>query len=293
MKKMPNRISTGFTLIELLVVIAIIAILASILFPVFAQAREKARGISCLSNLKQLGTAYRMYMQDYDEMVVPDYEYVNGAQNGYTQILWYPDIMNAYTKSAAVYICPDRAWLDSPNSPDPWTRDSARAWLPPGKGPGFQDLTFSYSVNNSWSCCGLTPSVDYPTLNSPEGWTGDTLGRYFPYPTDSAFDQQATYITFFDSDEMQTWAAAYPQAHAGSQVWEGFDIYTDNKGGAQQPIDPAICASCGTHQYGSVRKDHSGGFNAVFMDGHGKWMRQSKIENWAARLHGVNWSWNQ
>src|SRR5437763_9221105 len=57
----------GFTLIELLVVIAIIAILAAILFPVFAQAREKARTIACASNLKNLGTAVLMYAQDYDE----------------------------------------------------------------------------------------------------------------------------------------------------------------------------------------------------------------------------------
>jgi prepilin-type N-terminal cleavage/methylation domain-containing protein/prepilin-type processing-associated H-X9-DG protein len=59
--------NAGFTLIELLVVIAIIAILAAILFPVFAQAREKARAISCLSNCKQMGTALMMYVQDYDE----------------------------------------------------------------------------------------------------------------------------------------------------------------------------------------------------------------------------------
>src|SRR5205809_4417491 len=57
----------AFTLIELLVVIAIIAILAAILFPVFARAREKARQISCLSNLKNIGTATLMYLQDYDE----------------------------------------------------------------------------------------------------------------------------------------------------------------------------------------------------------------------------------
>ena len=64
----------GFTLIELLVVIAIIAILAAILFPVFAQARQKARMTSCLSNLKQLGTGLMMYVQDYDETLTPHFD---------------------------------------------------------------------------------------------------------------------------------------------------------------------------------------------------------------------------
>src|SRR5437762_11676423 len=64
---MSTRRKSGFTLIELLVVIAIIAILAAILFPVFAQAREKARGIACMNNMKQIGTAISLYVGDNDD----------------------------------------------------------------------------------------------------------------------------------------------------------------------------------------------------------------------------------
>ncbi len=78
--RLPSR--KGFTLIELLVVIAIIAILAAILFPVFAQAREKARAISCLSNEKQMGTALMMYAQDYDEGFPTWSEYFYCTSNG-------------------------------------------------------------------------------------------------------------------------------------------------------------------------------------------------------------------
>src|SRR6266568_2256491 len=68
-----DRNMRGFTLIELLVVIAIIAILAAILFPVFAQARDKARSTACLSNTKQMALAFAMYTNDYDELMVKDY----------------------------------------------------------------------------------------------------------------------------------------------------------------------------------------------------------------------------
>ncbi len=85
----------GFTLIELLVVIAIIAILAAILFPVFARAREKARQTSCLSNLKQLGLAAQMYAQDYDERITIGWEASSpGTHDGMWYWRWQPYINN-------------------------------------------------------------------------------------------------------------------------------------------------------------------------------------------------------
>lgn len=90
----------GFTLIELLVVIAIIAILAAILFPVFAQAREKARAITCLSNMKQISLAYIMYSQDADEEGPGGYATAANGSGWATQEF-------AYVKSTGAYMCPD------------------------------------------------------------------------------------------------------------------------------------------------------------------------------------------
>jgi prepilin-type N-terminal cleavage/methylation domain-containing protein/prepilin-type processing-associated H-X9-DG protein len=121
----------GFTLIELLVVIAIIAILAAILFPVFAQAREKARQTSCLSNLKQLGLASISYMEDYDEMYYPHRDknvanpygpVADGGNGEDPQIsgdaakrIFWPEMIQPYIKSWGIFECPDapHAWTIS------------------------------------------------------------------------------------------------------------------------------------------------------------------------------------
>jgi prepilin-type N-terminal cleavage/methylation domain-containing protein/prepilin-type processing-associated H-X9-DG protein len=113
------RRRVGFTLIELLVVIAIIAILAAILFPVFAKAREKARATSCLSNLKQINTGVYMYTQDYDENYW-NYFYVAGQ-------LWSSNVA-PYLKNTQVFICPS---TNAPNA------------------SGWGDAYTQYNFNNS------------------------------------------------------------------------------------------------------------------------------------------------
>ena len=113
------RHRSGFTLIELLVVIAIIAILAAILFPVFAKAREKARQSSCSNNLKQLTLASLQYAQDYDELMPWYYLYCPFPTNLY----WWGDMCQPYVKNYQCLSCPSGSWtyttLRPPNTPNP------------------------------------------------------------------------------------------------------------------------------------------------------------------------------
>ena len=130
----------GFTLIELLVVIAIIAILAAILFPVFARAREKARMASCASNLKQIALGALMYGQDYDEIYVG---WNQGAQAcGAGRGAWPEHVIYPYVKNAQLFICPDKVFMGRTTCGgwDTWTNNmllnSSYGWNCRGLGNG-------------------------------------------------------------------------------------------------------------------------------------------------------------
>ena len=102
---MKTTAKSGFTLIELLVVIAIIAILAAILFPVFAQAREKARQTSCMSNMRQTGLAVNMYLQDWDEHTCKTHHDLGAGETIADLYTWYQPLQ-PYIKNGSIFRCP-------------------------------------------------------------------------------------------------------------------------------------------------------------------------------------------
>jgi prepilin-type N-terminal cleavage/methylation domain-containing protein/prepilin-type processing-associated H-X9-DG protein len=128
--------SGGFTLIELLVVIAIIAILAAILFPVFARARENARRASCQSNLKQIGLGLLQYSQDYDEKLAWAYTMVPATANATTIDPWMSRIY-PYTKSTQIYFCPS----------DSYVKDASAFRADSSYTSGFTGRQCSYAIN--------------------------------------------------------------------------------------------------------------------------------------------------
>ena len=141
-----NRKISGFTLIELLVVIAIIAILAAILFPVFARARENARRSSCQSNLKQLGLGVMQYVQDYDGF----YPYVRVLST--PKINWGQSIY-PYVKSTQLFRCPSNTTNDYVNGMG-------------SNGPDYPVIPSSYSMNDRMGAANFPSTVPAPLHES-------------------------------------------------------------------------------------------------------------------------------
>ena len=152
----------AFTLIELLVVIAIIAILAAILFPVFAQAREKARAIACLSNVKNLGMASQMYMQDYDEIILPiriDNRAQQTPPNSKDWRQFWQYLIQPYMKSQPALTCPSQSSRQGPD----WADDAENE-----RGGRVMGMAINDTMN-TWG--GDSPNLGtpatYPSLSRP------------------------------------------------------------------------------------------------------------------------------
>jgi len=149
---MQRHTRKAFTLIELLVVIAIIAILAAILFPVFAQARESARKASCQSNLKQIGTAWMMYAQDYDERSLINTWNNNlpGGANGEKRRIFGQQIQ-PYAKNYGILLCP--------SDPAPWAHTDQE--VPPGSPPIPVRGSYALQSWGEWTMAELQAPADY------------------------------------------------------------------------------------------------------------------------------------
>ena len=259
MKERIARSRHGFTLIELLVVIAIIAILAAILFPVFAQAREKARQTSCLSNTKQLGLAFMQYAQDFDEHLPNAYPL--GASNPGTPNVNAGAVCPGGTASAVgklggwMYICDEPSITDydpAQGTISPYTKNS-QMFVCPSDSSGQKN---SYALNQLV----LTNPMDPSKI-----LTGIAL---------ASFRGSANTILFGEEQDGSSKGAndgyivvptqpAYPgtDTDATSNI-VGNDLGLDGSGnpGVNSPIR------------------HSGGACYALADGHSKWYKPTQIK---------------
>jgi prepilin-type N-terminal cleavage/methylation domain-containing protein/prepilin-type processing-associated H-X9-DG protein len=227
----------GFTLIELLVVIAIIAILAAILFPVFAQARDKARSAACLSNQKQFASALLMYMQDYDEKGLWFYNESDAkATKDWVSGYWYNPIM-PYVKNLGVFMCPAVSRSKDGCEPDRKPRPLLNR-------------------------CGFGINVAHAGYG-----TGDPYfrpGKVADTRPLAAYAEPARVIFLADSQ-----LDPRKDAHLG---WQDIKCPIPHKAPLSGDVDLWVNdKGSGGPNNPNITRRHQGGANAVFMDGHAKW----------------------
>jgi len=284
----------GFTLIELLVVIAIIAILAAILFPVFAQAREKSRAASCISNQKQIGVGVMMYVQDFDETYPMAYYYVNGAtsKNGYVQ---WTGLVDPYVKqlhgATTIWVCPSHGLRGF--APTNFTSPGN---CPPGQIPqtaGVQDIQadrMSYIANEL-----IMPRKKYASI--PQNVVSQAA---VDAPADVIAVAEMTDVLGAMNDSSPTGGAAIKSHRPTNGVSDNGAVYNGETGvvGPVYALTPVQAWSAinyaiannnagGQHHIAYISADrHSGGATYVFADGHAKWMKLEMTLNPASYKWG-------
>lgn len=276
--RFPKRSPHGFTLIELLVVIAIIAILAAILFPVFARARENARRSSCQSNLKQIGIGLVQYIQDYDETMprgafVPSLTVSNDSMEDITSdvpsqsnlSLWM-DVIYPYVKSEAVFVCPSR---NSGKARYKLTRAS--------NDPSFG----SYEVNQAYSKRdGTNPSLTL--AGPPSGYKddGDPTTQQFDVKNSQLASPASTYWVL-ENGQGKNQKGTTSELNAKWTYMAYFkadQLYQPNTAGgtnltASRP-DTGVCQG---DDNSCIGETHLATSSVLFCDGHVKSLKQDAM----------------